>query len=98
MLIGTVTDRSNLVREIEENVRKSGNILEYSLAFFLGMGMDSLFNKRQQSNNITQVPGMSPVVRWRRAVGFGVGRRILWTVRNIVLVEYELMVISCQTS
>ena len=37
MLIGTVTDRSNLVREIEENVRKSGNIFEYSLAFFLGM-------------------------------------------------------------
>ena len=68
MLIGTVTDRSNLVREIEENVRKSRNILENSLAFFLGMGMDSLFNNHQQSNNFTQVPGMSPVVRGRRAV------------------------------
>ena len=63
VLIGTVTNRSNLVRAIEENVRKSKTILEYSLAFFLGMGMDSLFNKRQQSNNITQVPGMLPVVR-----------------------------------
>jgi hypothetical protein len=58
---------------IEENVRKSGIILENSLAFFMGVGMDSLFNKRQQPNNFTQVPGMSPVVRWRRAVGFGVG-------------------------
>ena len=35
MLIGTVTDRSNLVREIEENVRKSRNILENSLAFLV---------------------------------------------------------------
>lgn len=64
--------------EIEENVRKSGNILEYSLAIFLGMGMDSLFNKRQQSNNIHT--GTWDVARGAMATGGGFWCR----VKNIV--------------
>ena len=64
---------------MKENVRKSRNILENSLAFFMGVGMDSLFI--QQTPTIKQLrAGTWDVTRGAMATGGGFWCR----VKNIV--------------